>query len=69
MIIFEGDKYLTAEGVYYFQSGDEYVVVSEPILKKHDGDNQYVSGHFYIQLPNEAQTVKINGIQYFTYNG
>ena len=69
VIIFEGDRYFTAEGVYYFQSGDEYVVVSEPILEKHEGEKQYLSGHFYSQLPNEAQTVKINGIQYFTYNG
>ncbi|CAB9494272.1 DUF6515 family protein [Alteromonas macleodii] len=69
VIIFEGDRYFTAEGVYYFQSGDEYVVVGEPILEKHEGEDQYLSGHLYSQLPNEAQTVEINGIQYFTYNG
>ena len=69
VIVIDGETYYVAEGVYYYKSGDDYIVVDEPKVSAPRRHTTYVSGQFYSDLPSQAKPVKINGIQYFTYEG
>lgn len=68
-IIIDGETYYVVQGVYYYRSGDKYIVVDEPKIRGGKHNTRYVSGQFYTDLPSQAQPVKINGIQYFTFDG
>ena len=68
-VVIDGETYYVAEGVYYYKSGDDYIVVDEPKVSAPRRHTTYVSGQFYSDLPSQAKPVKINGIQYFTYEG
>ena len=68
VIVIDGETYYVAEGVYYYRSNDKYVVVEQPKVTSKT-EQQYQAGHYYDELPTEAQPVTINNTQYFTYGG
>jgi len=67
-IVIDGVTYYVAEGVYYYRSGKDYVVVEQPKIESKT-EQTYLAGHYYDQLPTEAQPITINNTQYFTYGG
>lgn len=67
-IVIDGNVYYVAEGVYYTRTDDGYVVVDQPKIKSTTNET-YEAGHFYSELPKDAQPVTINNVQYFTAGG
>jgi hypothetical protein len=65
----DGETYYVVEGVYYKRLGNDYIVVNAPITTKSAESAGYQAGQHYPSLPDGAQPVKIDNIQYFTYGG
>lgn len=64
-----GEPYYVLEGVYYKRINNGYVVVKAPNYEASSVSSTYQLGMHYDELPDGAQPVKVDGVQYFTYAG